>query len=80
MFFQYVIYTHIYTYRKNILTPVRTACMAVGSGVSVGSEVGKYNGQITPFVVLSCMVAATGGIIFGYDIGISGFQTTTHSS
>ncbi|KAL7611861.1 hexose carrier protein HEX6 [Lactuca sativa] len=76
MFFQYVIYTHIYTYRKNILTPVRTACMAVGSGVSVGSEVGKYNGQITPFVVLSCMVAATGGIIFGYDIGISGGVTS----
>ncbi|PWA82578.1 hexose carrier protein HEX6 [Artemisia annua] len=36
--------------------------MAVGSVVS--SEVGEYNGQITSFVVLSCMVAATGGIIF----------------
>ncbi|CAH1438881.1 unnamed protein product [Lactuca virosa] len=50
--------------------------MAVGSGVSVGSEVGTYNGQITRFVVLSCMVAATGGIIFGYDIGISGGVTS----
>ncbi|GKD47188.1 hexose carrier protein HEX6-like protein isoform X1 [Tanacetum coccineum] len=48
--------------------------MAVGSVVS--SEAGKYNGQITSFVVLSCMVAATGGIIFGYDIGISGGVTS----
>ncbi|KAM0023700.1 putative sugar transport protein STP/MST-like, plant [Helianthus debilis subsp. tardiflorus] len=48
--------------------------MAVGSEVS--SEVVKYNGQITSFVVLSCMVAATGGIIFGYDIGISGGVTS----
>ncbi|KAJ9552179.1 hypothetical protein OSB04_016224 [Centaurea solstitialis] len=48
--------------------------MAVGP--VVGSVCGKYNGQITSFVVLSCMVAATGGIIFGYDIGISGGVTS----
>ncbi|XP_076897314.1 hexose carrier protein HEX6-like [Bidens hawaiensis] len=48
--------------------------MAVVSEVS--SEVVKYNGHITSFVVLSCMVAATGGIIFGYDIGISGGVTS----
>ncbi|KAJ9539771.1 hypothetical protein OSB04_026277 [Centaurea solstitialis] len=48
--------------------------MAVGP--VVGSESGKYNGRITSFVVLSCMVAATGGIIFGYDIGISGGVTS----
>lgn len=48
--------------------------MAVGPVVS--SEASKYNGQITSFVVLSCMVAATGGIIFGYDIGISGGVTS----
>jgi hypothetical protein len=33
---------------------------------------GQYNGKITPFFVLSCMIAATGGILFGYDLGISG--------
>lgn len=33
-----------------------------------------YNGRITSFVVLSCMVAAMGGLIFGYDIGISGLS------
>nr|XP_043631612.1 hexose carrier protein HEX6 [Erigeron canadensis] len=51
--------------------------MAGGSVVSI--EVGKYNGHITSFVVLSCMVAATGGIIFGYDIGISGGVTSMES-
>jgi len=35
-----------------------------------------YNGKMTPIVILSCMVAATGGIIFGYDIGISGQSHT----
>ena len=46
--------------------------MAVG--LAITSEGGQYyNGKVTPFVVLSCLVAATGGLIFGYDIGISGF-------
>lgn len=44
--------------------------MAVGFAVS--SEDGQYNGRITSFVILSCMVASMGGLIFGYDIGISG--------
>ncbi|PWA83367.1 hexose carrier protein HEX6 [Artemisia annua] len=43
--------------------------MAIESSVS--SEVRRYNGRITSFLVLSCMVAASGGIIFGYDVGIS---------
>nr|GEY79527.1 hexose carrier protein HEX6 [Tanacetum cinerariifolium] len=42
----------------------------------VSSGVGEYNGQITSFVVLSCMVAATGGIVFGYDTGISASPVT----
>ncbi|RWW05610.1 hypothetical protein GW17_00031101 [Ensete ventricosum] len=29
-------------------------------------------GKLTLFVFLTCVVAATGGLIFGYDIGISG--------
>ena len=28
--------------------------------------------QLTVAVVITCIVAATGGLIFGYDIGISG--------
>lgn len=47
--------------------------MAVGMSMKA-DEVGRYNyrKKITLFVVLSCMVAAMGGILFGYDIGISG--------
>ncbi|KAK2383287.1 hexose carrier protein HEX6 [Trifolium repens] len=31
----------------------------------------KNNGRVTLYVVLSCMMAAMGGVIFGYDIGIT---------
>ena len=44
--------------------------MAVGVAVERGSW--EYNGRMTSFVVLSCMMAAMGGVIFGYDNGISG--------
>ncbi|KAH7854569.1 hypothetical protein Vadar_015469 [Vaccinium darrowii] len=33
---------------------------------------GIYSGRMTSFVVVSCMMAAVGGALFGYDIGISG--------
>ncbi|CAK9183362.1 unnamed protein product [Ilex paraguariensis] len=49
--------------------------MAVGI-VSTSTEGGQYNGRMTSFVVLSCMMAAMGGVIFGYDIGISGGVTS----
>ncbi|KAI6672260.1 hypothetical protein NL676_000166 [Syzygium grande] len=46
-------------------------------GVVMSNEpTALYNGRITAFVAISCMVAATGGIIFGYDIGISGGVTS----
>ncbi|XP_030933273.1 hexose carrier protein HEX6-like [Quercus lobata] len=48
--------------------------MAVG--LAKTSEEGQYNAKMTLLVVLSCMVAATGGIIFGYDLGISGGVTS----
>ncbi|XP_072958144.1 sugar transport protein MST6-like [Typha angustifolia] len=49
--------------------------MAGGGMVSQG-EVKDYGGKVTAFVVITCMVAATGGLIFGYDIGISGGVTS----
>ncbi|GLT40239.1 hypothetical protein SLA2020_143890 [Shorea laevis] len=49
--------------------------MAAGLAVSSESS-GQYNGRMTWFVVLSCMMAAMGGVIFGYDIGISGGVTS----
>ncbi|MCL7025333.1 hypothetical protein MKW94_002919 [Papaver nudicaule] len=44
--------------------------MAGGSFES-GEVNRQYNGRVTLFVVLSCTMAGLGGILFGYDIGIS---------
>jgi hypothetical protein len=43
---------------------------AVG-GIPVGPG-REYPGNLTPYVTVTCVVAAMGGLIFGYDIGISG--------
>ncbi|CAD5168761.1 sugar transport protein MST3 [Musa acuminata AAA Group] len=52
--------------------------MAGGAIVNTGG--GKeYPGKLTLFVFLTCVVAATGGLIFGYDIGISGGVTSMDS-
>uniref|UniRef100_A0ACD5UPF7 Uncharacterized protein n=1 Tax=Avena sativa TaxID=4498 RepID=A0ACD5UPF7_AVESA len=32
----------------------------------------EFEAKITPIVVTSCVMAATGGLMFGYDIGVSG--------
>ncbi|CAA2935355.1 hexose carrier protein HEX6-like isoform X1 [Olea europaea var. sylvestris] len=45
-------------------------------GFVITSTDGQYNGRITLFVALSCMMASMGGVIFGYDIGISGGVTS----
>uniref|UniRef100_A0A5B6YHE9 Major facilitator superfamily (MFS) profile domain-containing protein n=1 Tax=Davidia involucrata TaxID=16924 RepID=A0A5B6YHE9_DAVIN len=53
--------------------------MAGGSSAPVGvakERAGEYQGRVTPFVIMSCIVAAIGGSIFGYDIGISGGVTS----
>jgi MFS transporter, SP family, sugar:H+ symporter len=44
---------------------------AAGGGV-------EYSGHVTPFVVLSCVVAGSGGVLFGYDLGISGASGYSH--
>lgn len=41
-------------------------------GMPTGSSNKEYPGKLTPFVTVTCIVAAMGGLIFGYDIGISG--------
>ncbi|KAJ8437382.1 hypothetical protein Cgig2_020401 [Carnegiea gigantea] len=49
----------------------------MAGGGFVDSSAGRqYNGGVTLFVILTCMVGATGGLIFGYDIGISGGVTS----
>ncbi|KAK9021152.1 hypothetical protein V6N11_011153 [Hibiscus sabdariffa] len=44
--------------------------------LAVTDEGAQYNGRMTWFVALSCMTAAVGGVIFGYDFGISGGVTS----
>eukprot|EP01018_Ginkgo_biloba_P011667 Gb_10872 [translate_table: standard] len=45
----------------------------MAGGVVVASgQIKNYAGGMTVFVLITCVVAATGGLIFGYDIGISG--------
>lgn len=43
-----------------------------GGGVVVHGGSQNYNGGVTTFVLFACVVAAMGGLIFGYDLGISG--------
>ncbi|CAN6709819.1 unnamed protein product [Malus baccata var. baccata] len=49
---------------------------AMAVGLAIAGAAGQYNGRMTPFVILSCMMAAIGGVIFGYTIGISGGVTS----
>jgi MFS transporter, SP family, sugar:H+ symporter len=46
--------------------------MAGGVIVPSDGPAGGYGGGMTLSVFMSCLVAASGGLIFGYDIGISG--------
>ncbi|KAE8663694.1 Sugar carrier protein C [Hibiscus syriacus] len=49
--------------------------MAVGGGISSGAGK-RYDGNFTSKVFFACSVAASGGLIFGYDLGISGGVTS----
>ncbi|CAL9188240.1 unnamed protein product [Musa hybrid cultivar] len=52
--------------------------MAVHISAATGAAA-TYNGRVTTFVVISCVMAGMGGVIFGYDIGISGGVTSMES-
>ncbi|KAG5006615.1 hypothetical protein JHK82_024557 [Glycine max] len=49
--------------------------MAGGGSFTTGTgskeRAKQYKGRVTAFVIISCIVAAIGGVLFGYDIGIS---------
>ncbi|PKA47918.1 Sugar carrier protein C [Apostasia shenzhenica] len=53
--------------------------MAGGGFVNSRGSRNDYPGKLTVFVFVTCVVAATGGLIFGYDIGISGGVTSMDS-
>jgi hypothetical protein len=44
--------------------------MAGGGFATSGG--GDFEAKITPIVIISCIMAATGGLMFGYDVGVSG--------
>ncbi|MQL41484.1 hypothetical protein EI012_26615, partial [Escherichia coli] len=46
-----------------------------GGGFSTGGG-GDFEAKITPIVIISCIMAATGGLMFGYDVGVSGGVTS----
>ncbi|KAH7653816.1 Sugar/inositol transporter protein [Dioscorea alata] len=49
--------------------------MARGFAVSAGSGT-QFEAKTTPIVIMSCIMAATGGLMFGYDIGVFGGVTS----
>ena len=48
-----------------------------GGAFAANGPANGFDGKITLSVVITCIVAATSGLIFGYDIGISGFDITS---
>ncbi|XP_042028327.1 sugar carrier protein C-like [Salvia splendens] len=53
--------------------------MAGGGFGSTPRKGKEYPGKLTAHVIVTCVVAAMGGLIFGYDIGISGGVTSMDS-
>ncbi|KAF7838953.1 sugar transport protein 10-like [Senna tora] len=49
--------------------------MAAGA-FSNPSKARHYEGKVTAFVLVTCFVAAMGGLLFGYDLGITGGVTS----
>lgn len=47
-----------------------------GGFVAPSGPAKDYAGKVTMFVIVTCLISATGGLIFGYDIGISGGVTS----
>jgi hypothetical protein len=53
--------------------------MVHGAAMPVG-EMKHYPGKTTFFLVLVSILAASGGLMFGYDVGISGAQNLPSKS
>ncbi|CAJ2655636.1 unnamed protein product [Trifolium pratense] len=47
-----------------------------GGGLVASTNGRQYDGKVTPFVLVTCLVAAMGGLLFGYDLGITGGVTS----
>lgn len=38
----------------------------------VGGRARDYNGRVTWYVILVALIASSGGLLFGYDLGVTG--------
>ncbi|KAK1380067.1 Sugar transport protein 13 [Heracleum sosnowskyi] len=47
----------------------------MAEGGSVPNDGTEFEAKITPIVIISCIMVATGGLMFGYDVGVSGGVT-----
>ncbi|XP_059632522.1 sugar transport protein 13 [Cornus florida] len=47
-----------------------------GGGFAATAGGTEFEAKITPIVIISCIMAATGGLMFGYDVGVSGGVTS----
>lgn len=52
--------------------PLLCVCLMAGGGFTSNGGTNEYPGKMTAYVIFACVIAASGGLIFGYDIGISG--------
>ncbi|PKA65036.1 Sugar transport protein 8 [Apostasia shenzhenica] len=69
-------------YKPSVSTPdaLKTLELTIqasmpAAAVVSGSSSAEFDGRITVYVILCGVIAATGGLMFGYDIGISGGVT-----
>ncbi|GLJ17868.1 hypothetical protein SUGI_0312570 [Cryptomeria japonica] len=51
---------------------------ALGFAAPVGAGGEEFEARITPYVIIRCIMAASGELMFGYDVGISGGVTSTN--
>lgn len=45
-----------------------------GGALPGGGAMKDYPGKMTAYVIFTCFIGATGGLIFGYDLGVSGIK------
>ncbi|EFJ38553.1 hypothetical protein SELMODRAFT_437470 [Selaginella moellendorffii] len=48
----------------------------MAGGFAAGPGGSQHEGKFTAYVAVACLLAATGGLMFGYDVGISGGVTS----
>lgn len=61
-----------YFWREGLWTMEIMAGGSFGPAGVAKERAEHYRGKVTVYVIIACSVAAVGGSIFGYDIGISG--------